>query len=275
MTSIGTTAKAIIGQVLKSYGLTSLTTWAWNEITAGASTQQVILNMYTTPQFKTRFPGIFTRKAAGLPPISPADYVSYEDQMAQLENQYGLPQGFLTTPNRVATFIGKDVSASEISARVQQGYAVVAYAPPAVRQAFTAMFGANGDGSLASYFLTPKHTAPILEQQATAAQISGVASQGSISMTTTDALRLAQMGVSPSGVQSGVSQLEQQAPLFSARINQPGVAQGQGIEAQFGLSQTASQAVAHEQQTREEEFRGAGGPAVDTYGTTIGAAKQF
>lgn len=273
--SVGTTAKAIIQTVLKRYGLTNLTTWAWNQITAGASSQQVLVDLYQTPQFNARFPAIQMRQKAGLPPLLPSTYINFETQMAQLEHQYGLPKGFLTTSTRVSQLLANDVSASEVSARVQQGYATIAYAPPAVRQAFTAMFGVNGDGALASYFLTPKHATPILEQQATAAQFSGIAAQGSVAMTTDTAMQLAQMGVNPSAVQSGVSQIEQEAPLFQGRINQPGVTQQQGLEAQFGLSASATQALEKEETGREAEFRGAGAPVIDTYGTEVGAAKKF
>lgn len=272
---VGQTARAIIGNVLQSYGLESLSTWAWNEVTSGASTQQVLLDMYQTPQFKARFPGIVARQQQGLPPISPADYISYETQMRQLEHTYGLPTGFLSTPARVGELVGGDVSASEVSARIQQGYAAVAYAPPEVRQAFTAQFGPAGDGAMASYFLTPKASLPVLEQQATAAQFTGIAGQGSIQMSPADAMELAQMGVSPSAVQSGVSALEQEAPLFSPRINEQTAptAGTTGIEAQFGLSAAATQAVTEAQATREAQFKGGGGPQMDTYQTTIGHAR--
>lgn len=274
---VGATAKAVIGQVLGDYGLTSLTTWAWTQITSGATSAQVLLNMQQTTQFKQRFPGIVQRQKAGLPPISPADYISYETQMKQLEHQYGLPGGFLSTPDRIGNLIGQDVSASEVQARVQQGYAVVAYAPAEVRQAFTAMFGANGDGALAAHFLTTDAATPLLEQQATGAQFSGIASMGGAHMSTQDAMTLAQNGVSASQVQSGVSQLEQQRGLFNANVGeQPGLSEGkEGIESQFGLNATAEAAVTAREQTREAEFKGGGAPYTDQYGASgAGAARK-
>src|SRR5277367_3437765 len=142
--SIGTDASALISQVLADYGLQSLGTWAWQEITSGATSAQVVLDMQQTPQFKQRFPGIAIRLAKGLPAISPADYVSYEDSVDQLVKQYGIPDGIYNSPDAIGEAIGNDVSINEAQERIQKGYAVVATAAPEVRASFASMFGAAG-----------------------------------------------------------------------------------------------------------------------------------
>lgn len=276
-TTTGTTAKAIIDALLKQYGLTSLTTWAWKELTSGVGVTEIKLLMYTTPQFKARFPGMTLRKKNGYPPISPATYIAYQTQMAQLAKQYNLPKGFLTTPTRIGQLIGTDISAAEIEARVQQGYAVVSTAPASVRQAFAAWFGAGGTGALASYFLTPKASTPILEQQAQAAEFGGISSQASVNLTKTQAMQLAQMGISTSAVESGVAQLAQEAPLFAGTIEGKGPSQAEGIEAEFGLegSARAISAMERAESTLEERFKGGGGAAIETTGSELGKAKAF
>jgi hypothetical protein len=276
--AVGTDASALITQVLADYGLQSLGTWAWNEITSGASSQQVLLNMYQTPQFKQRFPAIDIRNQAGLPAISPADYVNYEDSLKQMENQYGLPQGALTDKDTVTQFIGKDVSTNEVQARVQQGFQAVAYAPPEVRQAFTHMFGVNGDGALAHYFLDEKNALPLLEQQATAAQIGGTTAMGGVNISTEDAMKLAQQGVTQSSATTATQNLEKTNPLYQASITeQPGLEAGkQGIENEFGLSQAATTQVQQREQLREAAFSGGGSAYGDTHGLEgAGAAKPF
>jgi hypothetical protein len=273
-------AMAIVNQVLTQYGLQSLTTWAWNEITQGASSDQVTMDMYQTPQFQDRFPGIAARQAAGLPAISPASYVSYEDSLAQMENQYGLPQGMLTNPATVSAFIGQDVSTAEVQQRVENGYQAVAYSPPEVRQAFTQYFGPSGDGALAAYFLDPKAALPLLTQQATAAQMGGTAAIGGVQMTEQDAMELAGLGQTESSIGSGIANLEQHAPLYEASVTeQPGsLEEGtQGVESQFGLSQQATQQVIQRQEQREAAFAGPTQPAeiTSTGAGGVGAAKPI
>jgi hypothetical protein len=274
--AVGTDASALISAVLADYGLQSLGSWAWTEITSGASSAQVLLDMYQTPQFKARFPAIAIRQAAGLPPISPADYVNYEDSLAQMENQYGLPKGMLTNQATVTAFIGGDTSTAEVQARVQQGYQAVAYAPPEVQQFFTQTFGVGGPGALAAHFLDPSIALPLLEQQATAAQFGGQAALGSVPMSGADAMKLAQLGTSPSTVASGLQQIEQTQNLYDASVTEkPGLDEGTtGVEAAFGLSAAATQAVTATEQEREAAFKGGGSAYGDSYGQEgAGAAK--
>lgn len=276
MGTTGTDALAVIDQVLAQYGLQSLTQWAVNEMQNGASSDQITQDMTTTPQFQARFPAIAQRQAAGLPPLSPADYVNYEDSMTQMESQYGLPKGMLTTPSTVTAFLASDTSTSEVQQRVQQGYQAVAYAPPEVRQFFTQTFGANGDGALAAHFLDPTLAAPLLEQQATAASIGGTAAMGGVNMSDTDAMKLAQLGQTGSSVGSGIAQLQQTQDLYNASVTeQPGVTEGtQGVEAQFGLTATATGEVIAREEARKAAFSGGGAATADQYGTAgAGAAR--
>lgn len=273
---VGNDALAIIEQVLSEYGLQSLTQWATNEMNVGASADQIAADMTTTPQFQQRFPAIALRLKAGLPAISPADYVNYENTMAQMESQYGLPKGYLTAPSTVTAAIAGDTSTSEMQARVQQGFQDVAYAAPQVRQFFTQTFGVNGDGALAAHFTDPKLALPLLEQQATAASIGGTAAMGGVEMSGEDAMRLAQLGQTQSSVGTGLAALQQTQNLYQASVTeQPKISQGtEGVEAQFGLNATATQEVIDRQAARTEEFKGGGGPQSDQYGAHgAGAAK--
>lgn len=266
--AVGTDAQALISAVLGDYGLQSLGTWAWDEITSGATSAQMLLDMQQTPQFKTRFPGIAMRQQKGLPAISPADYVNYEDSLAQMQSQYGLPQGFLTNANTVAEFIGNDVSANEVQARVQQGYQAVAYAPTEVRAFYAQTFGAAGDGALAAHFLDESKALPLLEQQATAATLGGTAAMGGIQISGQDAMKLAQLGVTQNAVQSQTANLEQTQDLYQASVTeQPGMTAGQqGIEAAFGLNSQSTMDVAQRQAQRQADFKGGGSPTSDQYG---------
>lgn len=272
-------ALAIINQTLSDYGLQSLGTWAWQEITQGASADQVLLDMQQQPQFQQRFPGIQQALKNGLNPPSPATYVSYENTMANLEHQYGMPPGMLTDSATVGNFIGNGVSTSEVQERVQQGFAAVAYAPQEVRNAFSSMTGVTGDGALAAYFIDPAKTTTLLTQQATAAQISGQAAIGGIHMQNQDALTLAQMGHTQQDTASGLADLQTKAPLFTTQVGEGQAAPDvgtQGVEAEFGLSTAATQAVQQQEATRKAEFAGGGQAYADQYGASgIGAARPI
>lgn len=276
--AIGTNAQSLINQVLQDYGLQSLSSWAWDEITSGVTSQQLLLDMYQTPQFKARFPAIFIRQQNGLPPISPSDYITYEDEMKQYESQYGLPSGALSNQDTVTQLLGGDVSATEVQARVQQGYQAVAYAAPEVRQAFTAMFGVNGDGALAHYFLDPTKALPLLEQQATAAQIGGTTAAGGVNISTGDAMKLAQMGVSQAQAGTATQDLLKTQPLYGASVTEKNnlLAGQQGIEAELGMNPTAEQQVLNREQQREAAFAGGGAAYSDTHGVEgAGTAHPF
>ena len=64
--AVGTDARSLITQVLADYGLQSLGDWAWNQITSGASSAQVLLDMYQTPAVRPAVPGD-PRSAEGRP----------------------------------------------------------------------------------------------------------------------------------------------------------------------------------------------------------------
>ena len=275
--AVGTNAQNLITQVLADYGLQSLGDWAWQEITSGATSAQMLLDMQQTPQFKQRFPGIAIRQQKGLPAISPADYVNYEDSMTQLEHQYGLPKGIYTSQSAIGEAIGNDVSINEIQDRIENGYSQVATAPPQVRSAFAQMFGPAGDGALAAYMMDESRATPVLEQQVVAAQLKGTAGMASVDLNSKIAMQLAQAGVTQSQVQTAAGNVAQQASLFNqnpGEVNAP--TQTQGIEAQLGTNALAAEEVAQAQSGRQAAFKGGGGAESDQYGAQgRGAAQPF
>jgi hypothetical protein len=267
---------AITG-VLAQYGLQSLATWAWGEVTSGVTAAQMLLDMYQTPQFKQRFPGIEQRQQKGLPAISPADYVNYEDSMKQLVSQYGFPKGVYDSPEAIGEAIGNDVSINEVQDRIQKGYVAVATAAPDVRASFAHMFGAAGDGALAAYMMDEKRATPVLEQQVAAAELQGTAAASSVDLNSQIAMRLAQQGISQSQVQTAAGNVAQQASLFDQQAGEASApTQTQGIEAQLGTNAQAAAVVAQAQSARQAAFKGGGGASSDQYGAQgVGAAKPF
>jgi hypothetical protein len=225
-------------QTLQQYGfsgqdLTALTSFAQQQIVAGNSQTQVLLNLEQTPQFAARFPAIVQRRNAGLPPVSPAEYLSLESSYEQLERAAGLPANFASYDQLIAN----DVSPTEYSDRINKGYLAVSSAPPETIKAMQDYYGVT-QGQLAAYFLDPTKAEPLLLQQAQAAQIGGAsAMSGFGEVNQGQALRLAQQGVTYGQAQQGFQQLSGESQLYTPM---PGQGQRYGfttdnlLGAQFG-----------------------------------------
>jgi len=267
-TSVDSTdAFAAVDQILQSYGLKGMDSWLRSEVTSGASQDQILLDLQQTPQFQQAFPGLAQRQANGYPAISVADYLSYTDNAFQLARAAGLPTGFMTTAE-IGALIGNDVSASELSDRINKAYAVVSQAPQETKDLLGKWYGVN-PGDLAAYYLDPTKALPTLENQITAAQIGteGVNSGfGAISQE--QAEKLQQAGVTQSTARSTFSTL---AKLGTLTNPAPGTGGEQtAISTQdlinYGFFGANQNELAHVEETRKAPFAGGGGYAANAKG---------
>ena len=266
-TSTGTAAQrdayAYLKDVLDTYGLGNLADWAWQQIVAGHSDTEVLQSLRETPEFKARFPAIADREAKGLPTISPAEYIAYENQATQLLRAAGLPRGFYDAPDDFRRLIANDVSASELADRINQGYVKVANAPSAVRRAFQEYFGPSGDAALASYFLDPSRAQPVLETQLAAAEFGGTGFTFGFHIGEDVAMGAGRAGISQSQARSGFANLSAIAPLFDETVTEHTdiTPDKEGVAATFGLSGAtgAQKQITQRQNERKAAFSGGGG----------------
>jgi len=290
-------AFAQIKQVLAQFGLpASLSDWAWTMIQNNAPANQVLLDLYERPEFKTRFPAIEARRNAGLAPIDPATYVAYEHHAQQLAKAAGLPPGFLTKEytDRLLT---ADISTAELDERIKNGYQKVAEADQATRDAFRQYFGVNGDQALAAWFLDPAVAEPILEEQATMAGLAGAAHNtfgGWLDKTRVQ--ELAKAGYDVDRAKSGFEHLAETSALYQESISETKdmTIESQGLSATFLLpgspdptspsipqhwqvdpmvTETAAEAKAaieNRRSGRTAAFKGGGGLASDKDGIALG-----
>jgi hypothetical protein len=286
-----TDARAVITNLLRGFGLQALDKWAYNLITHNATTDMITDELYQQPLFKARFPGIFIRQEKGLPAISPADYITLEDDYINLVGQYGLPKSVLT-PEFIGNEIGNDISPTEFEDRIVKGYGMVADAPASVQQTFKQWFGAAGSGQLAGFFLNPKNNADTLMKEAQMANIQGAGINAGVNIGKNRATQLAAMGDTYAQISSQLNKLTQTAGLYQANQqegfeNRPvrgatGQAyhlteSNQGVNAALGLSAAAEQEVEQRGLERLNAFRGGGGAAqVPTQGYVgLGSAKSM
>ena len=260
---------AEIGVILARYGLEGLADWAIGLIQQGEITSaELMLRLYDRPEFKARFPGLDQMRANGLPPMSPEEYMNYELQAHGLMRAAGLPEGFYDDPSDFTDFIGQGVSLAELGARIQNGYQRVLTAPPEVRARFAQWFGADGDAALASMFLDPSKSLPLLEQQLTQAEIAGSGDIYGIGIGQATAEQLAAMGYSGQTASTGFRQIQAQGAVFDESIteNTDLTAEGAGVDAAFGLNQDSVDTINRRIQGRVGALSGGGGLAIDQQG---------
>jgi hypothetical protein len=262
-------AKIYIEKILEDYGLpASLADWAWERIVNGDSQEQIALDLRETNEFRQRFPAIAAREAAGLPPISPAEYVAYERTAGQLLRQAGLPPGFYDDRSDFTELLTNDVSVAELNQRVsEQGWQRVASAPQQVRDAFGEFFGVQGDAALAAFFIDPERAVPLLQRMAAQADIAGRALQaGNLRLDANRAGELADIGIQGLQVQQAAANVAEKSALFSESVSETDDLTGEreGLNAALGVGDAST--LAARQAQRVAAFSGGGGAAAGQAG---------
>lgn len=252
-------AQADLQQILGQYGLASLASWAWGEIVAGKSEDQVLVDLQNTKQFKDRFPAIAIRAANGLPAISPGDYVTFENNATQIMRAAGLPEGFWDSPADFTNLIAADVSTSELQNRVQLAQQAVYQSPPDVQAILQRDYGMT-PGDLAASFLDPGQAEPLLQQKLLAAQIGGAADTTGYGSGKGMDDYLAQLGVTQAQATAGFNDLSEKGQLFNALPGEAGgaISQDTQIGAEFGQNSQDQQAISQRAQARQAAFKQGG-----------------
>lgn len=268
-------AFSIIEEILRSYGLLSLGPKVRKWLEDGSSEEEIIQLMRQTDEFKQRFPAIVEREAAGLPPLSPGDYVNYEREARQILRSFGLPPGFFDSTEDFTELLTADVSISELQSRVEQGYHRVAQLNQEVREVFRDWFGVQGDNALAAFFLDPDRAMPVLERMVGTAEIGAESRRLHIGLDNAMARKLFGIGVDQAQARSGFQELDQERGLYDETLDedQDLALSKEGVEAQFGLDSNSSEAIRRRRGARSARFEGGGGAATSGTGTSAGAAE--
>lgn len=119
--------------------------------------------------------------------------------------QAGLPESFYDQPADFATWIGNNVSPSEIQSRVDLATQATTLASPAFRQALNQM--GIDDAHLTAYYLDGTKALPLLQKQAATAQIGAEALKQGLAFDQSYAEQLATEGVSQSAAAQGYAQV--------------------------------------------------------------------
>lgn len=258
----------ILSQILARYGLSSLSEWASNAIIFGWSNDQVLLELYERPEFNNRFPGIKAREAAGYPPISPDEYLQYEQTMYGLSKMWDLG----ITQDEINNMVSNNVSVREGEERVTLAASVVFEDDSETRQELQRIYGVS-TGQLIRYWMDPKKSFGNIQQQYRVAQLAGASLRtGYGEITEQQGKRLLEAGLDRSSALSGFSELVANEELFKSTVGtEEDITRDQQIGLLTGDTELAQQ-LKQRQRRRLAEYQGGGGVASGESGFALGSA---
>lgn len=230
-----------LNNLFGAYGLQSLAGKIFDFIQKGFSADTISILLQDTPEYKQRFVGNDIRQKKGLPVLSPAEYLSTESSYRQMMRQAGLPEGFYDQPSDFSDFIGKDVSPTELKARVDLASQATALASPEYKRALNEMYGVD-DNHLTAYFLDPERALPSLRKQEAAASIGAEALKRGLQVSG-KAEDYALAGVSAQQAAQAYGQIATQLPQYQqfAKMYGEDITQQDLEQAAFGTGSAAGE----------------------------------
>lgn len=259
----------ILAQTLNRYGLSSLTQWASEALVKGWSEDQIVLELWERPEFKTRFKGMFLYESNGHGAMSPDEWLSYERTVKSTAATWGMD----LTQDEIDNLGGNNVSPAEFSTRAEMWATAVYDTDAETRQSLQDLFGFT-TGQLMRYYMDPKAELPKLQQQFRMSEIAGSALRSNYGKLTADqAKRLADSGLTREQAATSFGQFAAAAQLFSPLDFGEGlIDQDTQVEALAGDA-GAQQQIDQRAQRRKAEFEGGGGFAASQTGFATGTAK--
>lgn len=235
-------AYAALQSLFTSYGLGSLAGKIYDYIKQGNGADTISLLLQDTKEYKQRFAANEARAKAGLPVLSPGDYLATEESYRQILQDTGMPKGMYDNPADFQKWIAGDVSPTELKSRVDTASAMVTQFNPSAVQALDQLYGIDSSHLLA-YAFDRNIAVPVLQKQAAAAQIGGEALMRGLSVDRTRMENYVTEGLSQSQAAAGFQQVAEELPILEAISKRWGVSWDQGQEeaSVFGTSAQATQ----------------------------------
>lgn len=277
----GSISNAILGLLQKNYDAPTIQALIEDPASAKSSDPNVAA---LANAWATRFSGNVARQAAGLTPLSPADYISTENSYKAVMAKAGMPAAAMD-PAYFGKLMGVDVSPAEAQMRVNAAMTALNSEDPFVISQLQQQFGLS-QSALALHLLDPSLAANVVQQQVTAAQIGAEAQRAGVGINYNtgafNAMTLAGQGVTQAQAQQGFQNIAAQQPAMqqlASMYQGYGTAGGIGQQLQtatFGTpgTETQAEAEARLQRIRTQEvsqFSGSSGAGKGSlYGTTEG-----
>lgn len=194
-------AAAALTNLFDQYGLSSLAGTIIKYIKQGYSSDTISVLLQQTDAYKQRFPANAARLKAGLPVLSPAEYLSTEESYRNIMQAAGLPTGFYDQPSDFSNLISSDVSPTELQSRVNTAAEAVNQAPADTLNYFKQFYNT---GDLVAYALDPTVAQPLIDKRIKAAEAAALAASNGAALTQANAETIGASGATLSSLQSGV-----------------------------------------------------------------------
>jgi hypothetical protein len=269
-------AFGIVNTFLQRAGLQGLETQIRSLLAQGIEDSDAILfNLRETQQFQTRFKANAARARLGLPELDPATYIGLEQQYRSTLVANRLPSNFYDSPDDFEKLIEGDVSPAEFQSRIDQGFARVRDADPAVLNTLRQFYPevGNDESSLAAYFIDPTRAATALQRQVEAARIGARGrEQGRLQFGAATAEDLVARGYTAEQAQGAFERAGQLAGLYEEMGGEQGLTQEQKVGAALGFDVEAQLELERRRAQRVGQFQ-AGGQFARTSGATSGTVE--
>lgn len=194
-------AAVALTNLFKQYDLGSLSGTILKYIQDGYSADTISILLQDTAEYKKRFAANAARQKAGLPVLSPAEYISTERSYRQVMQSAGLPIGFYDQNADFQKFLEMDVSPTEVQSRVNTVSEAINKAPAKTKDYFKQWYTT---GDMIAYALDPTKAAPLIEQRVKAAEAAALADQQGFSLNQRNAELIGKTGAAYDGIQTGI-----------------------------------------------------------------------
>lgn len=166
----------ILNQMLRPYGLEGLAPELKRLIVQGYTGENLGYMLQETAQYKERFKANDARRKAGLPALSPGEYIATERSYRQIMASAGMPEGFYDSPDDFVGWLSTDVSPAEVKTRVDLATDATQQLDDGTKKAFFDFYGI-GPNQIAAFFLDGERALPLLQRSADTVKMGGAANQ--------------------------------------------------------------------------------------------------
>lgn len=194
-------AAVALTNLFKQYDLGSLSGTIIKYIQDGYSADTISILLQDTPAYKQRFAANQQRLKAGLPVLSPAEYISTERSYRQIMQSAGLPVGFYDSNSDFQNFLANDVSPTEVQSRVNSVSEALNKAPAATKDYFKQWYST---GDMIAYALDPTKASTLINQRIQAAEAAASAKQSGFELSQKNAELIGTQAAGFGDIQSGI-----------------------------------------------------------------------
>jgi hypothetical protein len=221
--------KELLKTTLINWGLPTLVPTVQGYIDQGYSGETASLMIQNEPVYQQRFAGNVTRQKAGLPVLSPDEYLATESAYRQSMRAANLPTGFYDDPSDFSKFIAADVSPAELKSRVDAAALSINNADPYYTSSLSKLYGID-TGNMIAYALDPERALPLINKQVQAAQFGAEAARQGLQVTTPMAETYTGLGVTQQQARQGFEQVAEILPTAQKLSQMTSGAQPVGFE---------------------------------------------